>query len=350
MVGTVVFIGLVIIIVILAIIYRINALSDVARGNNKKKVTGSNYVNAVLLVIFLVITLIAATWSSIAWFDIYHIPVASEHGESTDSLFWVTMAVILIALVLTHILLFYFAFRYRYNEKNKAKYFPENNKLEMIWTIVPAVVLTILIFSGLKIWNKITDTPPEEAEVVEIMGYQFAWKTRYPGKDGELGKYDYRLIDVENVMGVDFRDKASFDDFQPREIHLPKGKPVLFKIRARDVLHSVFAPHFRLKMDAVPGMPTSFWFVPNKSTEDMRIETGNPDFNYEIACTELCGRGHFSMRLVVIVEEPETFEIWKSEQESWLSKNQDYLAKVPENLKELALLKSGLEVSTTISN
>ena len=145
-----------------------------------------------------------------------------------------------------------------------------------------------------------------------------------------------------NEFGIDFKDEAAFDDFTPREIHIPKGKPVLLKIRARDVLHSVFAPHFRLKMDAVPGMPTSFWFIPSKSTAEMRVETGNPDFNYEIACAEVCGRGHFSMRMLVVVDEPEDYQKWKSEQETWLSKNQDYLSQVPENLKELALLKTGL--------
>jgi len=342
MVVTVILIGLILLIAILVVVYRIHALVDVARGNHKKKVTGSNGVNAALLFAFLVISMIILLWYSVTRFDLYSLPVASEHGESTDNLFWVTMAVTGIVFIITQILLFYFSYRYQFKSKSKALFFPENNRLEMIWTIVPAVVLTLLIFSGLKIWNRVTADPPEEAEVLEIMGYQFAWKTRYPGKDGQLGQYDYRLIDATNEFGIDFRDKASFDDFTPREIHLPKGKPVLLKIRARDVLHSVFAPHFRLKMDAVPGMPTSFWFTPSKTTEEMRVETGNPDFNYEIACTEVCGRGHFSMRMLVVVEEPEDYEKWKSEQEPWLSKNQDYLAKVPEDLKELALLKTGI--------
>jgi cytochrome c oxidase subunit 2 len=299
-------------------------------------------MNAALLFAFLIIGLIFLVWYSVTRFDVYNLPVASEHGKSTDNLFWVTMAVTGIVFIITQILLFYFSYRYRYKAKAKALYFPENNRLEMIWTVVPAVVLTLLIFSGLKIWNKVTADPPEEAEIVEIMGYQFAWKTRYPGKDGQLGKYDFRLVDAVNEFGIDFRDKAAFDDFTPREIHIPKGKPVLLKIRARDVLHSVFAPHFRLKMDAVPGMPTSFWFIPSKSTAEMRVETGNPDFNYEIACAEVCGRGHFSMRMLVVVDEPEDYEKWKSEQQSWLSKNQDYLSKVPDDLKELALLKTGI--------
>jgi cytochrome c oxidase subunit 2 len=216
----------------------------------------------------------------------------------------------------------------------------------MIWTIVPAIVLTILVVYGLTVWNKVMAPAPEEAEVIEIMGYQFAWKVRYPGKDDKLGAYDFRLVDATNEFGLDFSDRSAYDDFTPRELHLPKGRPVEFRIRARDVLHSVFAPHFRLKMDAVPGMPTRFWFVPTKSTADMRAETGNPDFNYEIACTEVCGRGHFSMRLLVVVDEPEDYEKWKAEQESWLSKNPEYMAKVPDNLKELAMIKSEIETST----
>ena len=143
-----------------------------------------------------------------------------------------------------------------------------------------------------------------------------------------------------------------------------KGKPVLFKIRARDVLHSVFVPHFRLKMDAVPGMPTRFWFVPTKTTAEMREElsqgndpkwaevdpdTGSPkweNFNYELACTEVCGKGHFSMRLIVVVDEPAEYEKWKSEQKSWLSNNPDYLSKVPSSLKELAYITTGIEEET----
>jgi cytochrome c oxidase subunit 2 len=342
MIITVSLIGLVLIIAILVMVYRIHSLIDVAKGNHRKNVTGSNGMNAALLFAFLIIGLVFLIWYSVTRFDVYNLPVASEHGKSTDNLFWITMAVTGVVFIITQVLLFYFSYRYRYKSKAKALYFPENNRLEMIWTLVPAVVLTLLIFSGLKIWNKVTADPPEEAEIVEIMGYQFAWKTRYPGKDGQLGKYDYRLVDAVNEFGIDFRDKAAFDDFTPREIHIPKGKPVLLKIRARDVLHSVYAPHFRLKMDAVPGMPTSFWFIPNKSTAEMRVETGNPDFNYEIACAEVCGRGHFSMRMLVVVDEPEDYEKWKSEQQSWLSKNQDYLSKVPEELKELALLKTGL--------
>ncbi|MCZ6693168.1 MAG: cytochrome c oxidase subunit II [Bacteroidetes bacterium] len=335
--------GAILLIVILLVVFRVHTLVNVMRGSDKGKIGTSNKVNAFLFLVFLLGGFGLFFWYSYTHFDYYTLPVASEHGVLTDNLFWVTTAICGFVFIVTNFLLFYFPFRYQYKEGNKATFYPDNSKLELIWTIVPAIVLSILIFYGWKVWSDITDVAPEEAEVVEIMGYQFAWKTRYPGKDKSLGNYDFRLIDAENLFGMDFRDKASFDDFSPREVHLPKGKPVLFKIRARDVLHSVFAPHFRLKMDAVPGMPTRFWFVPTKSTQDMRDELGNPEFNYEIACTEICGRGHFSMRLVVVVDEPEEYDKWYNEQEPWLSKNPHYLAKVPNNLKELALLKAGLD-------
>jgi cytochrome c oxidase subunit 2 len=342
MIGLILLLGIVLILSILFILYRIQVLVEVVKGNYRKRVTQSNRINAILSLTFLIAGLAAFWWVSRKEFHLYNIPVASEHGVLINNMFWITMIITLTVFFITQILLFYFPYRYRYREGNSALYYPDNNTVEKIWTFVPAVVMTILVVSGLKVWTKITSKPPADAEVVEIMGYQFAWKTRYPGSDNLLGSSDFRLVDATNEMGVDFRDKASFDDVVPREMHLPKGKAVLFKIRSRDVIHSVYSPHFRLKMDAVPGMPTSFWFIPTKSTDDMRRETGNAEFNYEIACTEVCGRGHFSMRLLVVVDEPDQYEKWKSEQKSWLSSNPDYMTKVPEELKELALIRTGL--------
>ena len=343
MIGFAIAVGVFLILAILLLIFRLHTLVGVMKQSDQKVGDGVNKTNALLFMVFLVVGLILFFWYSIKNFDLYQIPIASEHGVTTDRLFWITMAITGIVFIITHILLFYFSYRYQHSPKRTALFFPENNKLEMIWTLVPAIVLTVLVAYGLIVWNKVMAPAPEEAEVVEILGYQFAWKVRYPGKDEKLGSYDFRKIDVTNDFGLDFTDRAAYDDFVPRELHLPKGKPVEFQIRARDVLHSVFAPHFRLKMDAVPGMPTRFWFTPTKTTAEMRVETGNPEFNYEIACTEVCGRGHFSMRLLVVVDEPEEYEKWKAEQESWLSKNPEYMAKVPDNLKEVAMIKSEIE-------
>jgi cytochrome c oxidase subunit II len=326
--------GLVLIIIVLLMIFRIHTLINVMRGTDKKLVTYSNKVNAFLFILFFIGGTALFAWYSITEFDNYTLPVASIHGVDTDMLFWVTMGITGVVFVITHILLFVFPYIYQYKADRKALFYPDNTKLEIIWTIIPAIVLSVLVFSGWKVWSDITQQYPDDAEVVEIMGFQFAWKVRYPGQDGKLGNYDYRLIDAENQFGMDFSDEASMDDFSPREIHIPKGQPVVFKIRARDVLHSVFAPHFRLKMDAVPGMPTRFWFVPTKSTAEMREETGNPDFNYEIACTEICGRGHFAMRIIVVVDEPEQYREWFANQTPWAKENPEYISAFKEKKTE----------------
>jgi cytochrome c oxidase subunit 2 len=346
MIGFSIAVGIFFILAILLLIFRLHTLVNVMKQSDKKAGSGFNKINAALFMVFLVVGFILLFWYSIKNYDLYQLPIASEHGVITDRLFWITTAITGVVFIITHILLFYFSYRYQYNPKRKALFFPDNNKLELIWTVVPSFVLTALVVYGLIVWNKVMAPAPENAEIIEIMGYQFAWKVRYPGKDETLGAYDFRKIDATNEFGLDFSDRAAFDDFSPRILHLPKGHPVEFRIRARDVLHSVFAPHFRLKMDAVPGMPTRFWFIPTKTTAEMRVETGNPEFNYEIACTEVCGRGHFSMRLLVVVDEPEEYERWKAEQEPWLSKNPEYMAHVPDNLKELAMIKSQIEATT----
>ncbi|MBY0435521.1 MAG: cytochrome c oxidase subunit II, partial [Cyclobacteriaceae bacterium] len=234
-------------------------------------------------------------------------------------------------------------FQYQYDAKRRATFFADSHKLEIVWTLIPAVVMALLIFRGLRVWNDITGPASKDATVIELVGQQFAWTARYPGpKDEELGKIDFRMIDASNEFGLDLSDKNSFDDFKSLELHLPVGKEVLLKIRAKDVLHSVFLPHFRVKMDAVPGMQTVFKFVPNKTTQQMREETGNPNFNYEMACTEICGKGHFSMRFPVVVEDQETYAKWRASQESWLKQNPDYLKLVPANLREFAMIKSGM--------
>jgi len=331
------------VLIIIFMIYKLAILIGVAKGSKSDEDAGSNNVNAALMLGFLIIGGIAALWSSISYFDTYTVPIASEHGIKTDGMFWITMWITGAAFVLTHILLFYYAFKYRFKKDSKAMYYPDNHKLELLWTVVPAIVLTVLILYGLKVWNGITGPAPKDVEVVEVMGAQFAWRVRYPGADNNLGTFDYRKIDDANAFGMDLSDKNSHDDFVPREIHLPKGKPVLLKIRARDVLHSVYMPHFRVKMDAVPGMPTQFWFVPSKSTDDMREETGNPEFNYELACAEICGKGHFSMRMLIVVDEPADYEKWKKLQKTWLALNPEYLSQVPDELKEVAMLSAGIE-------
>lgn len=336
MYGFLIGVGVLLLLSIIWMVYRIQTLVSVVKGSDKKLASGSNRINAILFIVFLVGTGILMFWYSIKEFDNYQLPIASEHGVVTDRLFWITMAITGIVFILTHILLFIFPYKYQYSETRKASFYPDNNKLEIIWTIVPAIVLALLVVSGWMAWSDITAPAPEKAHVIEIMGSQFNWDIRYPGKDQVLGDYDYRLITATNAQGIDFTDKNAIDDFSSPVVVIPKGEPVLFKIRARDVLHSVFAPHMRLKMDAVPGMPTRFWFVPTKTTAEMRAELNDPEFEYEIACTEICGRGHFSMRRVIEVVEPEAYQKWYSEQQSFIQQNPALATDLPAEAKALA--------------
>jgi cytochrome c oxidase subunit II len=316
--------------VILYLLFRIQILSSVFRGSYSKRVGTSNRVNAALFMAFLIIGGIAFFWSFTDSMDDFMVPIASVHAAWIESMFWTTMVILGIVFVLTHVLLFYYSYRYQYREDKRAYYYPHNNKLEVIWTIIPAVVMALLVFSGWKAWTKITNPAPADAVVIEIVGKQFNWLYRYPGKDNVLGVAKHTLIDATNELGIDLSDPKAQDDlyFASGDIHIPKGRPVLFRIRSRDVTHDVYQPNFRIQMHAVPGMPTKFWFVPTKTTEEMATETGKADFKYEIVCNQICGRGHFAMRATLVVDEPEDYEKWLAQQKSFAEQNPDLLAKM----------------------
>ena len=230
---------------------------------------------------------------------------------------WITLGVTGAVFFATQILLFWFAFRYQESDKRKPLYFTHSNKLELIWTGIPAIVLTVLVVFGLKYWFKFTSNAPKGAQLVEITGHQFGWEIRYPGKDGVLGRKNYKLTDAAkgNPLGVDWADAASHDDIHvPTTMHVVVNRPVKLVINSQDVIHDVGLPHFRMKMDAVPGTPTTLWFTPIYTTAQMKEKTGNPDFTYEIACDQLCGRGHYTMRGVIIVETQQEFDAYMAGQ------------------------------------
>lgn len=349
MMSLIVFFGVVLVLAILYLIFRVSNLVGIAKGKKEDDIGASNSVNAMLFIVFMVFGLGWFFWYSYVHFDAYTLPIASVHGALTDKLFWITMGVTVMAFTIISIIMFVFIYQYQYKEGRKASFVPDNHYLELAWTIIPAIVLAVLIFTGLNAWNDITAPASEDAEVIEIIGQQFAWTARYPGKDKVLGDYHFQMIDAINEFGLDLTDNKTFDDFKSLELHIPKGKEVLLKIRAKDVLHSVFLPHFRVKMDAVPGMPTQFKFIATKTTQEMRDELSNPEFNYELACTEICGKGHFSMKMNVVVDTEEDYERWKREQESWLKQNPGYLKNVPAGLRESAMIKSGIPAEVGVS-
>ena len=262
---------------------------------------------------------------------------ASYHGDETDNLFNVTLFFIGIVFFLTNGALFYFAYRYNESKNKEALFYSHNNKLEVIWTVIPAIVLTVLVVMGMRVWFKIFDVDARDKNmmVVEVTGQQFKWTVRYPGPDGKFGN---RIIDKEHIsptneLGIDWTDPNSHDDFFADKIVLVKDKPVLMKLGALDVLHSFYLPHFRVKMDCVPGLPTQFYFTPKYTTTEMQDylkdlpwwnklnpETNEPKwktFKYELACTELCGRSHYGMQKDVLVVANETeYNDWMKVQSS----------------------------------
>ncbi|MEQ1552605.1 MAG: cytochrome c oxidase subunit II [Ferruginibacter sp.] len=278
----------------------------------------SNKINGFLLIVFLIVGLIGV-WVCNEWFfkkTLFPQGSASVEGEKIDSMLYLTIAVTGIIFFITQILLFWFSFKYQEAQGKKAHFFAHSTKLELIWTTIPAIALTVLVAFGLMHWFKITGDPPSNAITVEITGHQFGWEVRYPGKDGILGKKDYKLYNspTGNTLGVDFNDVNSNDDLHTTEMHLIKGTPVKLVINAQDVIHNVGLSHFRLKMDAVPGIPTTMWFTPKYTTAEMKVRTGNPNFVYEISCDQMCGSGHFSMRGVIVVEDEADYKKWIASQ------------------------------------
>jgi cytochrome c oxidase subunit 2 len=285
----------------------------------KKALLQQNRINGFLMIVFLVGGLIGVYWCNELFKGKVLPESASEQGEKIDTMLYITLVITGIVFFITQILLFWFAFRYQYSEKRKAYYFPHNNNLEILWTTVPAIALCILVGFGLYYWFKITGDAPKDAMQIEVTGKQFGWIFRYPGKDGIFGKKYYRNISDQdnNSLGLIWDDPASHDDIVVNnEVYLIKDKPVKFIINSRDVIHDVGMPHFRMKMDAVPGTPTTMWLTPRFTTEEMKVKTKNADFEYELSCDQMCGRGHYTMRAIIKVVTPDEFILWRAKQKT----------------------------------
>lgn len=308
-------------VLIFVVVFQIAKASEyvsVLKGEEKTR-KQNNKINAFLLLGFLIFGLIGAWYCNELYYGKTLFPQgsASVEGEKIDSMMWITIVVTGIVFIITQVLLFWFSYKYQASDDRKAFYFAHSTKLELVWTTIPAIVLAVLVVFGLRAWFKLTGDAPKNSIVVEVTGHQFGWEFRYPGADNVLGKKNYKLTTGANSLGVDFNDPASQDDIHVSStMHIPVGIPVKMVINSQDVIHDVGLNHFRLKMDAVPGIPTTQWFTPKITTVDMKKKTGNPDFTYEISCDQMCGAGHFSMRGVIIVETMEEYKKWLAEQKA----------------------------------
>jgi len=299
----------------------------IMRGEEKSR-KQTNKVNAFLLLVFLIGGMIGVYYCNERLKGKILGAPASDHGVNIDTMLYITIAITGVVFFVTQVVLFWFSFKYQESDKRKAYYYPHNNKLEIIWTVIPAIALTVLVGFGIFYWFKITGEAPKNAMLVEITGSQFKWEFRYPGKDKILGKKYFKQINdaANNQLGQLWDDPANHDDIYVtgEPMHLVVNRPVKLVIGAKDVIHDVGLAHFRMKMDAVPGTPTTMWFTPTKTTKQMREETNNPAFMFEISCDQMCGRGHFGMRGEIIVEDQAEYDAWI------FSKKPKYLSVFPD--------------------
>ena len=354
----------IIVLVLLAIalwqLTKIFDLTQVGVHSNSSQVADDNDNNTqgYLMFGFLAFIYIFTIYGLLKWGHLaLHTP-ASEHGGTVDNLMNITWVLIFTVQAITQVLLHYFAFKYRGKKDGKALYFADNNKLEAVWSIIPAVVLAGLILYGLYAWTNIMFVnDDEEVIVVELYGQQFKWTARYAGSDNVLGKANVRYIEGVNSLGVDLVDLNAQDDKVVTELHIPKGKKILFKFRSQDVLHSAYFPHFRAQMNCVPGMVTEFAFTPIYTTEEYRdlpfmiekvakinkirvkksaelVAKGGTaldpyTFDYLLLCNKICGASHYNMQMKVVVDTPADYIKWLNEKTTLVQEVKAANAPVP---------------------
>ena len=278
---------------------------------------------------------------------------ASEHGVTYDRLMWISFAIILFAQTITQAILHYFAYKYRGIKNRKAFFLTHDNNLELIWTIIPAIVFFCLIIYGMVTWSSIMNfnDQDEDALIIELYAQQWNWKARYAGQDNVLGDANVRFLndfDGRNSVGIDSSDPNGWDDIVvTQEFHIPLNRKIIFKMRSQDVLHSAYMPHFRAQMNCVPGMITEFSFTPTKTTAEMRMNSDiaakverinkirydnnqkllakgeeglDPyQFDYLLLCAKICGTSHYNMQMKIVVDTEKDYNKWISSQSAFSS-------------------------------
>lgn len=374
-------VAIVVAVIAIAQVVRIFELTNKIKGIKESDITDKDNDTQGKLLLTFGILFIASFFVMTAKWNHLLLPIsASEHGVDIDFLMDLSMGLIIIVFLITQPILFYFSYKYRGRKDRTATFISHNDKAEIIWTIVPAVVLTVLIVYGLQTWSNIMDRSDlDDAVVVEVYGKQFDWTVRYAGADNNLGAANVRFIGGLNTVGVisesayakqmagldnniakahvqmaeelnaNKRVKiearlakmgskkstltslvsttakdllaAAEDDVIVKELHFPVNKTVHLKFRSQDIIHSAYLPHFRVQMNCVPGMNTDFVFKPTITTEEMRVETANEEFEYVLLCNKICGAAHYNMQLKVIVESEEDYNKWIAEQTNFAALN-----------------------------
>ena len=340
MIQFLIYVAIILTVFAIGYLVKVFELSSSLKGDTPHIITDKdNLLMSKFMLTFLIAFFVFVIWNLIKYVPLMLPESASEHGVGLDWLFNFNMAILFFVFVITHILLFYFAYKYYGRKGNTATYFTHSNKLEMIWTIIPAIVLAAIIILGLKEWTKITAPASENSIIMQLYSKQFDWTARYAGKDNQLGESNYKLITDDNTLGMDPKDSKGADDIIVKnEFHIPVNKEIEFKLNARDVIHSAFLPHFRAQMNCVPGMTTMLHFTPIITTAEMRkkpvvIEQMKninairasrgekpEEFNYILMCNKICGNSHYNMQMTVIVESEADYNKWLASKKPYFSK------------------------------
>ena len=318
----------------IAIIGKILKVYDLSQKIQGKAGINWNNLMAIICIIFLIAGAVGTYWSFSVQGKMLLPDAASVHGVKIDSMFWTTTVITFIVFVITQILLFTFLFVYKHSSKRRAYFLPHNNTIEKVWTIVPAIVLTVLVIFGFFTWQEVTNSKEVKGDInIDITGRQFAWDLRYAGPDGKLGKKNFKLVGGANKLGIDYSDKNSMDDLAADTLVIPVKKSIRLNIFAMDVIHSVYMPHFRVQLNAVPGLPNYFKFTPTFTTQEMRNKLDDPKFEYLVYCNKICGSSHYNMQKVVRV-------VSEAEYTQWLAKQQPYLTPALRTELKLAEVKN----------
>jgi cytochrome c oxidase subunit 2 len=245
-------------------------------------------------------------------------PLASTHGGQIDNMIgWVHIFMFILFVGWSSFFI-YCLLRFRRSRQPIANYTGVRSHFSSYLEGGVALVEAILLIGfAIPLWAARVDKRPAEdqALVVQVTGEQFAWNIHYAGPDGKFGRTDIKLIDVQsNPLGLDRDDPAAKDDVTTvNQLYLPVNTAIIVKLRSKDVIHSFGVPEFRVKQDAIPGLTIPIWFIPNVTTAEMRTRSANAEFQYEIACAQLCGLGHAKMRGFVTVQSAEEFQKWLDE-------------------------------------
>lgn len=328
--------------IVVAIIGKIQHIYSLTRKiNGKYNPLGNNNLQAFLLLIFLVFFLWGTYYSFTVWGAWSWRDAVTEHGKDIDRMFIITTIITTFVMIVVHILLLLFSYIYRMRLNRKAYFYPHNDAIERLWTIVPAIVLTVLVLFGFFTWRKITNIPEElqkSALQVEVMGEQFLWRVRYPGADGEIGKRNYKLYSPTNPYAIDFNDQSAWDDINAGDIVLPVNRSVRFSIISKDIIHSFYIPDFRVQINAVPGMTNYFQFTPTVTTQDMRDRMNDQSYDYVMLCAKICGEAHYNMQKKVVVVTEEEYKEWLAQQPKYFT--EDLQSEYAQNDREEAVLNT----------